>query len=66
MADRAKLIKSWRQIAAEVAQEDDLEKRKQLTCELLRAVEAEKCQANDRFQPETQVAKKTPVRLRAM
>ena len=66
MADRAKPVKSWRQIAAEVAQEADPEKRKLMCGELLRAVEAEKCNANadDRFQPATQLAnqpvKKTP------
>ena len=73
MADRARLVKSWRQIAAEVAQEPDPEKRKQMCGELLRAVEAKKCNANanDRFHPATQLAnqpvKKTPpVRPRAV
>ena len=69
MADRAKLVKSWRQIAAEVAQEADPEKRKLMCGELLRAVEAEKCntRANDGFQPATQPVKKTPpVRPRAV
>ena len=73
MADRAKLVKSWRQIAAEVAQEADPEKRKLMCGELLRAVEAEKCNAaaHERFQSATQLAnqpvKKTPpVRPRAV
>jgi hypothetical protein len=60
MADRTKLIKSWRQIASEVAQEDDPEKRNKLTAELLRALEQEKCQADTRFQFEG-----PPVKLRA-
>jgi len=66
MAARTKPVKSWRQIAAEVGQEDDPEKRKQLTCELLRAVEAEKCKPNDRFQAASPAASKTALRLRAV
>ena len=67
MTARTKPVKSWRQIAAEVAQEADPEKRKQMCCELLRAVEAEKCQTNDPFPPATRLTTKTPpVRLRAL
>ena len=55
MADRTKLVKSWRQIASEVAQEDDPEKLSKLTAELLRALEREKQQADTCFQPATKM-----------
>ena len=45
-----KLIRSWRQIAAEVAQETDPEKLNKLTDELLRAMEEESRQAFERLQ----------------
>jgi hypothetical protein len=50
MINRANTIRSWRQIAAEVAQENDPRKRNELTTELLQAVEREKCQAEAQFQ----------------
>jgi len=50
MINRATTIRSWRQIAAEVAQENDPRKRNELTIELLQAVEREKCQAEAQFQ----------------
>ena len=56
MIDRANTIRSWRQIAAEVAQENDPRKRNELTIELLQAVEREKCQAQNQFH----LAKKAP------
>ena len=56
MINRANTIRSWRQIAAEVAQENDPQRRNELTTELLQAVEREKCQATTQFQ----VAKKPP------
>jgi len=59
MINRANTIRSWRQIAAEVAQESDPRKRSELTTELLLAVEREKCQTESPFQ----VAKKPPKRL---
>jgi hypothetical protein len=59
MINRANTIRSWRQIAADVAQENDPRKRNELTTELLQAVEREKCQAETEFQ----LAKKPPKRL---
>jgi len=50
MADGPKRIKTWRQLAAEVAQEDDPEKLNKLTNELLRAMEEETRQSYDRVQ----------------
>lgn len=50
MINRANTVRSWRQIAAEVAQENDPRKRNELTTELLQAVEREKCQAEAQFQ----------------
>ncbi len=41
MADRIEIVKSWRQIAAEVAQEDDPKKLSALTEELNRALKRE-------------------------
>jgi len=61
MINRANTIRSWRQIAAEVAQENDPRKRNELTTELLQAVEREKSQAEARVQ----LAKKPPTKLRA-
>jgi len=40
-ANRIHIVKSWRQIAAEVAQEDDPEKLRKLTEELHRALQRE-------------------------
>jgi len=60
MINRANTIRSWRQIAAEVAQENDTRRRNELTTELLQAVEREKCQAEARFE----LAKK-PSKMRA-
>jgi hypothetical protein len=59
MINRANTIRSWRQIAAEVAQENDPRKRNELTTELLQAVEREKYQAEARVQ----LAIKPPTRL---
>jgi hypothetical protein len=50
MANGPKRIKTWRQLAAEVAQEDDPEKLNKLTNELLRAMEEETRQSYDRVQ----------------
>lgn len=61
MINRANTIRSWRQIAAEVAQENDTRRRNELTTELLQAVEREKCQAETRVE----LAKKPPTRMRA-
>jgi len=60
MINRANTTKSWRQIAAEVAQESDPRKRNELTTELLQAVEREKCQAENQFH----LAKKPPTKTR--
>ena len=60
MINRANTTRSWRQIAAEVAQENDPRKRNELTTELLLAVEREKCQATNQFH----LAKKPPTRTR--
>jgi len=46
-----KPVRSWRQIAAEVAQETDPEKLNKLTRELLQAMEEEKRQADARLHP---------------
>jgi len=61
MTNRANTIRSWRQIAAEVAQENDPRKLHELTTELLQAVEREKCQAQTRVE----LAKKPPRKLSA-
>ena len=63
MIKRTNFVKSWRQIAAEVAQENDPQRRNELTTELLRAVEREKCQNETptRFQ----LAAKPPTKLRS-
>ena len=58
MINRANTIRSWRQIAAEVAQENDPQKRDELTTELLQAVEREKCQTEARVE----LAKKPPTK----
>ena len=60
MSNRANTIRSWRQIAAEVAQENDPRKRNELTTELLQAVEREKCQAEAQFR----FVKKPPTKTR--
>ncbi|HTM36952.1 MAG TPA: hypothetical protein VL156_09405, partial [Terriglobales bacterium] len=49
MAVDPKPVRSWRQIAAEVAQETDPEKLNKLTRELLQAMEEEKRQADARL-----------------
>jgi hypothetical protein len=54
MPNSPKLVKSWRQIAAEVAQETDPEKLNRLTAELLHAMEEEKRQAYARLQLATE------------
>jgi hypothetical protein len=46
--DGPKLIRSWRNIAAEVAEETDPEKLNELTDELLQAMQEEKRQAGAR------------------
>jgi len=61
MINRTNTVRSWRQIAAEVAQENDTGRRDELTTELLQAVEREKCQAEARVA----LAKKSPTKLRA-
>jgi hypothetical protein len=61
MATRAKPEKSWRQLAAEVAQEDDPQKLAVLTSQLLGALEEEKRQAEVHFQ----LASKPPAKLRS-
>ena len=61
MTNRVNTVKSWRQIAAEVAQEDDPRRRDELTTELLRALERERCQAETRFQ----LAAESPTKLRS-
>jgi hypothetical protein len=48
--DGPKLIRPWRQIAAEVAQETDPERLNKLTDELLQAMEEEKRQADAHLQ----------------
>lgn len=58
---RDKLAKSWRQLAAEVAQEDDPEKLRKLTDELLLAMEEEKRQADTSLR----LAAKPPAKLSA-
>ena len=50
MDHRTKPAKSWRQLAAEVGQEDDPQKLAELTDALLRTLEEEKRQADIRFQ----------------
>ena len=60
MINRANTIRSWRQIAAEVAQENDPRKRNELTAELLQAVEREKRQP----QAQVQLAR-PPTKLRS-
>lgn len=61
MTRRDKLAKSWRQLAAEVAQEDDPQKLSELTDELLLAMEEEKRQADLRLR----LAAKSPAQLRS-
>ena len=61
MQNNTKNAKSWRQLAAEVAQEDDPQKLNELTSKLLGALEEEKRQADAR----RQIAIKPPARLRA-
>jgi hypothetical protein len=51
MAVDPKPVRSWRQIAAEVAQETDPEKLNKLTLELMQAMEEEKRQADARLHP---------------
>ena len=60
MINRRIAVKSWRQIAAEVAQESDPQRREELAIKLLQAVEREKCQAEAQFQ----LAKKPPTKIR--
>lgn len=60
MINRTNTIRSWRQIAAEVAQENDTRRRNELTTELLQAVEREKCQTEARVELE-----KPPIKMRA-
>lgn len=50
MSNGAKPVRSWRQLAAEVAQEDDPEKLAELTDKLLLAMEEEKRQFDLRLQ----------------
>jgi hypothetical protein len=61
MINRVNIVRSWRQIAAEVAQENDPRRRNELATELLQAVEREKCQAETQFQ----LAKKPPHKVRS-
>ena len=61
MTNYAKLVKSWRQLAAEVAQEDDPERLAELTDKLLLAMEGEKRQADARLR----LATKPTTKLRA-
>jgi hypothetical protein len=58
MAVDPKPVRSWRQIAAEVAQETDPEKLNKLTDELLRAVKEETRQAHARLQVATKPPQK--------
>jgi len=60
MTRSEKPAKSWRQLAAEVAQESDPQKVAQLTDELLEAMEEEKRQ----FDARSQLAADTPQKLR--
>jgi len=60
MTNRANPTRSWRQIAAEVGQENDPRKRNELTTELLLAVEREKRQAEN----QVHLAKKPPTKTR--
>ena len=50
MGSGPKLVRSWRQMAAEVAQETDSEKLDKLTEELLQAMDQETRQAYARLQ----------------
>ena len=61
MSKGAKLEKSWRQLAAEVAQETDPKRLSKLTDELLRIMEEQKRQEDAR----PQVATKAPEKLRS-
>lgn len=60
MPDHTTVVKTWRQLAAEVAQEDDPERLAELTDKLLLAVEEEKRLADARLQ----LASKPPIKLR--
>ena len=60
MINRTNTMRSWRQIAAEVAQENDPRKRNELTAELLQVVEREKCLA----EAQSQFIKKPPTKTR--
>ena len=53
MVNGANPVESWRQLAAEVAQEDDPHKLAELTDELLLAMEEEKRQSDARLQRST-------------
>lgn len=53
-----KLVKTWRQLAAEVAQEDDPQRLAELTDKLLLAMEEEKRQFDTRLQRATKPAEK--------
>ena len=61
MPDHTKLVKSWRQLAAEVAQEDDPKRLAELTDKLLLAMEEEKRLADARLQ----LASKPLIKLRS-
>jgi len=53
MDGHTKLEKTWRQLAAEVAQEEDPQKLAELTDKLLQAMEEQKRQFDARFQRAT-------------
>lgn len=53
-----KLVKTWRQLAAEVAQEDDPQRLAELTDKLLLAMEEEKRQFDARLQRATKPTEK--------
>lgn len=61
MANYTKPPKSWRQLAAEVAQEDDPQKLAELTNQLLRALEEEKHRGDIRLQ----LVSRSPAKLRS-
>ena len=58
MADYRKLVKGWRQLAADVAQEHDPKRLAELTDKLLLAMEEEKRHADARLQLATKRAAK--------
>ena len=62
MVNATKLRRTWRRIAAEVAQETNPEKLGALTEELLRAMEEEKRQADRRLL----LAQEPPARLKKL